>query len=156
MFLYRTSKAMIWGHAYRPKNPVEGKEKMNSFLNKYFERVEPDEQDGTWVTFKVNWKGTVLPNSAWPEHFLKPENKHLRLIMFILMGDRIGFPLGIVFPIPLREPASYEFLKQFRLDTPFKMSAEHFNVVVPIGKKNKYAARKPDAEIAARLNEAIS
>ncbi len=146
---------MIWGHACRPKNPVEAKKKMNSFLDKYFERVEPDVQDGPWLTFKVNWKGTVLPNAAWPEYFLKPGNEHLRLIMFILMGDRIGFPLGIVFPIPLNEPASYHFLKQFSLDTPFKMSAQHFNLVVPIGKQKKYAARKPDAEIAARLNEAI-
>ena len=146
---------MVWGHAYRPKNPVEGKEKMNAFLDAYFERVEPDVQDGTCLTFKVNWKDMILPNVAWPEHFWKPENKHLRLIMFVLMGDRISFPLGILFPIPLTEPASYDFLKQFSLDTPFKMSAQHFNVVVPIGKKNKYAARKPDAEIAARLNEAI-
>ena len=155
MFLYRTSKAMIWGHASRPKNPVQGKEKMNSFLDKYFERVEPDEEDGTWLTFKVNWKSAVLPNAAWPEHFLKPGNTHLRLIMFGFMGDRITFPLGIVFPIPLNEPASYDFLKQFSLDAPFKMSVQHFNVVIPTGSKGKYAARKPDAEIIARLNEVI-
>jgi hypothetical protein len=147
---------MIWGHAYRPKNSVEAQEKMNSFLDKYFERIEPDGRDGTCLTFKVNWKSTVLPNASWPEHFLKPESKHLRLIMFILIGDRISFPLGIVFPIPLNGPASYDFLKRFSLDAPFKMSAQHFNVVVPISKKNKYAARKPDAETAARLNEAIS
>jgi hypothetical protein len=76
--------------------------------------------------------------------------------MFILMPDRIGFPLGIVFPIPVKEAASYEFLKKFSLDTPFNMSPQNFNVVVPVGKKNKYAARKPDAEVAARLNETIS
>jgi hypothetical protein len=35
------------------------------------------------------------------------------------------------------------------------MSAQHFSVVIPVGKKGKYAARKPDAEIIARLNEVI-
>ena len=146
---------MCWGHASRPRAPVEAKEKVTSFIAKYFERIEPDEQDGTWLTFKLNWKSTVLPNAEWPEQFLKPENKHLRLIMFCFTGDRISFPLGILFPIPLNEPASYDFLKQFSSDTPFKMSANHFNVVIPVGKKGRYAARKADAEIVARLNEVI-
>ena len=147
---------MIWGQAYRPKNAAEGKDRMDSFVDKYFERIEPDAHDGTWLTYKLNWKPSVFPNAAWPEHFLKPENKHLRLIMFILMPDRIGFPLGIVFPIALKETASYDFLKQFSSDAPFKMNAQNFNVVVPVGKNQKYAARKPDAEVAARLNEIIS
>jgi hypothetical protein len=145
---------MCWGHASRPEDAVEAK--INSFFDKYFERIEPDEQKGTMLTFKLNWKDSALPNAEWPEQFLKPENKHLRLMMFILMGEQISFPLGIVFPIPLNDPASYDFLKQFSSDTPFKMTAKHFSVVVPIGKKGKYAARKPDAEIAARLDEVFS
>jgi hypothetical protein len=153
MFLYRPPKAMCWGHAARPRDHVEASEKLNSFFDKYFERIEPDEHDGRASTFKLNWKSSAMPNAQWPEQFLKPENKHLRLLMFILMGDRISFPLGIIFPIPLNDPASYDFLKRFGSDTPFKMTAKHFSVVVPIGKKGKHAARKPDAEIAARLNE---
>jgi hypothetical protein len=35
------------------------------------------------------------------------------------------------------------------------MSAKHLSVVLPTGKSGKYAARKPDAETLARLDEAI-
>jgi hypothetical protein len=73
MFLYRTSKAMIWGQAYRPKNAAEGKERMNSFVDKYFERIEADVQDGTWLTYKVNWKPSVLPNG---KQALETDNVH--------------------------------------------------------------------------------
>ncbi len=76
--------------------------------------------------------------------------------MFIPTDDRISFPSGIVFPIPLEEQASYNFLKQFSSETPFKMSAQHSSVVIPIAKKGRYAATKPDAEISARLSEVIS
>lgn len=107
------------------------------------------------MTFKLNWKSSVLPNLEWPQYFLKPENKHLRLMLFIIMGDRISFPLGIIFPIPLNDSASYDFLRRFSADAPFKMSAKHFSAVVPIGKGRKYAARKPGAEITSRLSEVV-
>jgi hypothetical protein len=97
MFLYRPPKAMCWGHAARPKDRLESEQSIDAFFDKYFERIEPDEQKGAMRTFKLNWKSSALPNAEWPEYFLKPENKHLRLIMFILMRDRISFPLGIVF-----------------------------------------------------------
>jgi hypothetical protein len=103
----------------------------------------------------VHWKSSALPTVEWPDQFLKPENQHLRLIMFMLMGDRIIFPLGIVFPISLIDAASYEFLATFNANAPFRMTAKHFSVVVPIGKQGKYRARKPDSEITARLNEVI-
>lgn len=144
---------MCWGHAARPRDAVEANAKINDFFDRYFDRVEPDEHDGPTMTFKLNWKSAVVPNLEWPEYFLKPENKHLRLIMFIIMGERISFPLGIIFPIPLNDSASCDFLRRFSADAPFKMSAKHFSVVVPIGKGRKYAARRPGAEITSRLSE---
>jgi hypothetical protein len=146
---------MTEGEAFRPGDSAQAREKFNSFLDKYFERVEPDEHNGFGMTFTVNWKSKSLPSAESSPHFLK-QNGHLRLITFTLIGDRIGFPSGIVFPIPLKEPASYNFLRQFSSETPFKMSAQHFSIVIPIGKNGRYAARQPDAEILARLNEAIS
>jgi hypothetical protein len=155
IFLYQ-APAMTAGEAYRARDSAQAKEKFNALLDKYFERVEPDEHNGYGMTFKLNWKCAALPNSAWPKQFLKAENGESRLIMFILTEHSISFPSGIVFPIPLKEPTSYNFLKQFSSETPFKMNPQYFSVVIPIGKKGKYAARKPDAEISARLNEVIS
>ena len=155
IFLYRTPD-MTAGEACRPGDSAEAKEKLDSFLDKFFERVEPDKHNELCMTFKLNWKSTALPNAEWPKQFLKAKNGHSRLIKFILIGDRISIPSGIVFPIPLKEPTSYNFLKQFSSETPFKMSTQHFKIAIPIGKKGRYAERKPDAEISARLNEAIS
>lgn len=147
---------MCWGHAARPKDRLESEQRITAFFDKYFERIEPDEQNGATRTFKLNWKSSGLPGAEWPDYFLKPENKHLRLIMFILMGDRISFPLGLVFPLPLGDAASHDYLREFSANAPFKMSARHFSIVLPTGKSGRYAARKPDAEILARLDEALS
>jgi hypothetical protein len=54
-------------------------------------------------------------------------------------------------PMP---PASFEFLRRFSADAPFKMSARHFMVGIT-AKKGKFAWRKPAAEIAAKLEEYI-
>ena len=64
------------------------------------------------------------------------------------------FPKGIVFPISSKEPASFEFIRQFGQATPFKMSSKHFQVGI-IGKTGKLAWRKPADDIAARLQEAL-
>ena len=68
--------------------------------------------------------------------------------------DRVMFPMGIVFPLATTDPPSFEFLKRFSTDAPFKMSAKHFMVGV-IAKNGGFAWRKPDPEIAARLEEFI-
>jgi len=145
---------MAGGEPCRPGDSAQAKERFNSFLDKYFERVEPDEDNELCTIFNLNWKSTALPNAAWPKQFLK-ENGRSRRITFILIQDRISLP-DLVFPIPLKEPASYDFLKQFSSETPFKMRVEYFSVAIPIGKNRRYATRKPDAEMSARLNEAIS
>jgi len=155
IFLYRTPD-MTAGEACRPRDSAEAKEKFHSFLDKYFERVEPDEHNEFGMTFKLNWKSTALPNVKWPKQFLKAKNGHLRVMTFSLFGDRVSFRSGMMFPIPLKEPTSYNVLRQFSSETPFIMNTQHFWVVVPIGKKGRYVARRPDAEISARLNEAIS
>ena len=100
------------------------------------------------------WKSSVLPKVEWPEAFLGPENQKVRQFLFMVMGDRVMFPMGIVFPLSTIEPASFEFLGRFSTDAPFKMSAKHFQVGI-VGKAGSFAWRKPDAEIAAKLEEAI-
>ena len=62
--------------------------------------------------------------------------------------------MGIVFPLSTVESASFEFLKRFSTDAPFKMSAKNFMVGVT-AKNGKFAWRKPDAEILAKLEESV-
>lgn len=102
----------------------------------------------------VAWKSSVLPKVDWPEAFLGPEKQKVRQFLFGVMGDRVMFPMGIVFPLSTIEPASFEFLGRFSADAPFKMSAKHFQVGV-IAKNGSFAWRKPDADIAAKLEEFI-
>jgi hypothetical protein len=139
MFLYRPPKSSCWGHVIRPK----GLPMVNAFFDTFFERAEPD-RDRTRV---FSWKDSILPNTDWPEPFS-------RQIVIFVNGDRLMFPLGLVFPISPGEPASYEFLRGFCAEAPFKMSSKHFLVGV-IGKTGKLAWRKPDADAAARLQQTI-
>ena len=100
------------------------------------------------------WKDSVLPKVEWPDVFLGPDKQKLRQFLFMVMGNRVMFPMGIVFPLSTVEPSSFEFLGRFSADAPFKMSAQHFMVGV-IAKNGSFAWRKPDAEIAAKLEAVI-
>ena len=100
------------------------------------------------------WKPLLLPKIDWPEAFLGPEKQKVRQFLFIVTGDRVMFPMGIVFPLSTIEPASFEFLGRFSADAPFKMSAKYFQVGI-VHKNGSFAWRKPDAEIAAKLEEVI-
>ena len=144
MFVYRPPKGSCWGHA------VKSQQKLDELFEAYFELVEQGHR-GTRV---VIWKASVLPNTDWPEDFLKPEGQRWQQLLFMVTENRLSFPMGIVFPISPQEPASYEFLRQFSQTTPFKMSLKHFQVGVT-GKNGKMAWRKPDATIAARLQEIL-
>jgi len=62
--------------------------------------------------------------------------------------------MGLLFPISVTEPASYEFLRRFSAEAPFKMSHKNFQVGIT-SKNGKLLWRKPDANIAARLQEVI-
>jgi len=106
------------------------------------------------LTFALSWKTSALPKSDWPEEFLKPENEKWQRVLFILTGDRVMFPGGLLIPISPMESASYVFLSRFSTDAPFKMSPKHFQVGI-LGKTGKLAWRKPDADIAARLQEVL-
>ena len=105
-------------------------------------------------TLILTWKDSVLPKVEWPEVFLGPAKQKVRQFLFMVMGDRVMFPMGIVFPLSPVEPASFEFLGRFSTDAPFKMSARHFQVGV-IAKNGSFAWRKPDTAIAAKLAEFI-
>jgi hypothetical protein len=118
--------------------------------------------DPIWLTFRchLDWKVSALPKVEWPEEFLKPDpiNEKLRRQWFrvkLMNRGFIMFLMGIGFPISVNDPASYEFLKRFSTDAPFKMNPKHFQVFTPIGKKGKMAWRKPDAEVRARLDAVI-
>jgi hypothetical protein len=154
MFIYRPSKSMCWGHALRPKDTDwrVAKQRLESFLDMYFEMVERNEDS----KFIVRWKDSVLPNKAWPEEFLTPESQKQQEILFLFLGERVGFPLGLLLPISPQEQSSYEFIRRFSATAPFKMSPKHFTVVIRTGKKGALVDRKPDASIVARLEEVIA
>jgi hypothetical protein len=101
------------------------------------------------------WKSSVLPKIEWPEVFLGPDNQKLRQFLFMVMGNRVMFPMGIVFPISTTEPASFDFLGRFSADVPFEMSAKHFQIGI-IAKNGSFAWRKPDEEIAAKLEKCLA
>jgi len=149
MFVYRPPKGSCWGHSIG-KDPVNAKLKLDAFFEAYFERVDSVSP----TTLVLAWKSSVLPKVEWPEAFQGPENQKVRQFLFGVKGDRVMFPMGIVFPLSTIEPASFEFLGRFSTDAPFKMSAKHFQVGI-VGKAGSFAWRKPDAEIAAKLEEAI-
>ena len=144
---------MCWGHALRPKGEDwrVAKKRLEDFLGKYFETLEHKDDS----KFIVRWKDSVLPNIAWPDEFLTPEFQKRQEILFLFLGERVGFPLGLLIPISPTSLSSYEFIGRFSASAPFKMSSKHFSVVVRIGKKGTLADKKPDAEILARLNEAL-
>ena len=149
MFVYRPPKGSCWGHSIG-KDPAKAKQKLDALFDAYFERVE--QQSPT--TSVVAWKTSVFPKVEWPAAFLGPVNQKVRQFLFMVMGDRVMFPMGIVFPLSPSEPASFEFLGRFSTDAPFKMSAKHFQVGI-VGKSGSFAWRKPDAEIAAKLEQII-
>jgi hypothetical protein len=155
MFSYRPPKSSIWGAAIRYRDPLKAKEKVNAFFATYFERLEPEWDTSRQFNVSLYWNTSRLPNLEWPPELLKPENQKWQRVFFLITGDRISFLNGLLFPISSSAAASYEFLARFAEDAPFKMSAKHFQVDVPLGKKGNFAWRKPDATITARLQEVI-
>jgi hypothetical protein len=150
MFSYRPPKRSSWGHSIGSKDPLEARKELDAFFDTYFERVEPQSSQPLILA----WKSSVLPNIDWPEELLQPESQPFQHVMVVVMGNRVSFPVGILFPISPTEPASYQFLGRFSANAPFKMSPQHFKVGV-LCKNGKVALRKPDAEIAAKLKECI-
>jgi hypothetical protein len=149
MFVYRPPKASVWGHSIG-KDPVKAKLKLDAFIGTYFERVDSVSP----TTLVLAWKSSILPQVEWPEAFQGPEKQKVRQFLFGVMDDRVSFPMGIMFPLSTVEPASFEFLKRFSTDAPFKMSAKHFQVGI-VGKTGSFAWRKPDSGIAAKLEEFV-
>lgn len=149
MFVYRPPKGSCWGHSIG-KDKAKAKQKLDALFDAYFERIEALSP----TTTVVAWKSSVLPQIEWPDTFQGPENHKVRQFLFGVMGDRVMFPMGLVFPLSTTEPASFEFLGRFSADAPFEMSAQHFMVGV-ISKNGSFAWRKPDTEIAAKLEAVI-
>lgn len=152
MLSYRPPKSSCWGHAIRPKDPLKAKQRVNAFFETYFEHLAPEWDTTRQFTLKLNWKSDVLPNIDWPQELLKPENQQWQRVLIIVTGDRISFPLGLMFPILSNEPASYEFLRRFSADAPFKISSKHFQVGI-LCKSGKMVWRKPDTQMAAKLQK---
>jgi hypothetical protein len=149
MFVYRPPKGSCWGHSIG-KDWAKANQKLEALFDAYFERVESQSP----TTLVLAWKSSVLPKVEWPEVFLGPDREKVRQFLFIVRGNRVSFPMGIVFPLSPIEPASFEFLGRFSADVPFKMSAKHFMVGI-VGKKGSFAWRKPDVALAAKLEEFI-
>ena len=149
MFVYRPPKGSCWGHSFG-KDQTTATPKLDAFFNVFFERVE--QQSSTAGV--LAWKDSVLPKVEWPDVFLGADKQKLRQFLYMVMGNRVSFVMGIVFPLSTIEPASFEFLKRFSTDAPFKMSAKHFMVSIT-GKNGKFAWRKPDADVLAKLEQYI-
>jgi len=149
MFVYRPPKGSCWGHSLG-KDQTTAMPMLEAFFDAFFERVE---QQSSTAGVLV-WKDSVLPKVEWPDVFLGPDNQKLRQFLFMVMGSQVSFVMGIVFPLSTHEPASFEFLKRFSAAAPFKMSAKHFMVGVT-AKNGKFAWRKPDTNILAKLEEYV-
>jgi len=120
-------------------------------------------KDPIWLEFEthVAWKESVLPAVQWHPEFEGPpvgEIHPKRTWYQIQLKDRgfIQFLLGVVIPIPVDDPASYVFLRQFCADAPFKINPDKFLVSTPVGNKGKLAFRKPNEEVYQRLVQALS
>jgi hypothetical protein len=128
MFTYRPSKDSIWGHAIRPKDPLKAKLAVNRFFETFFEKQDPEWDTTRQFTLTLSWRASALPCVEWAPEFLTQEGQRWQKVMFIMTGNRISFPLGLTFPISATEPASYEFLRWFSTEAPFRMSPKNFNV----------------------------
>ena len=146
MFNYSVPKSSCWGHVIRPKDPAKAKQRVNAFFETYFERLVPEWDVTRQISQVFSLRTSVLPNVDWQD-FSDPENQG---VFFILTGNRIIFPGGIAFPISSSEPASYEFLRRFVSDAPFRMSPQNFRVRV-LGASGRWAWKKPEGEVAGRL-----
>jgi len=120
-------------------------------------------KDPIWLEFEASaaWKESVLPAVQWHSEFLGPPigDHHLKHTWYrIQLKDRglFQFMLGVLVPIPVDDPASYDFLRQFGGDAPFKINPDKFLVSTPVGKKGGWAFRKPTEEVQQRLNKAFS
>ena len=149
MFVYRPPKGSCWGHSIG-KDKAKAKQKLDVLFDAYFERIESVSP----TTTVVAWKSSILPKIEWADAFLGPEMQKARQFLFGVMDDRVMFAMGIVFPLSTTDPASFEFLTRFSKDAPFKMSAKNFMVGIT-AKNGKFAWRKPDADMAAKLEAAI-
>jgi hypothetical protein len=147
MFSYRPPKSSCWGPFIRPKDPLKAKQRVNAFFEIYFRRLDPEWDATRQLTLTLSWKVSILPN-------VEPPEKLQQQVLFIVTGDRVMFPGGLWIPISSAEPASYEFLRRFSADAPFKMSPKHFQVGI-VGKTGRLAWRKPDEDIAAKLQQVI-
>ena len=149
MFVYRPPKGSCWGHCFG-KDQTTGIPKLEAFFDAYCDRVGLVSP----TTSIVAWKESVLPKVEWADAFLGPEMEKARQFLIGVMGNRVIFAMGIVFPLSTTDPASFAFLKRFSSDAPFRMSAKHFMVGIT-AKNGKFAWRKPDADMAAKLEQFI-
>jgi hypothetical protein len=125
------------------------KEDLEAFLHIYFEPIEKSDD----FTFSLTWKTAALPHIQWPEEYLRPELQRFQRVLMIWMIERVSFPMGLLFPLSVTDPASYEFLGRFNADAPFKMIPKHFKVVMN-GKRGPIL-KKADEATVARLQEFI-
>jgi hypothetical protein len=147
MFKYTVPKSSCWGHVIRPKDPLKAKQRVNAFFETYFEKLVPEWDMSRQLTFVLRWKTSILPNVDWADDFSKSEHQK---VFFILTGNRISFMGGIPIPISSSEPASYDFLKRFVSDAPFRMNPKNFRVRLS-NKSGRSSWQKPEGEIAAKL-----
>jgi hypothetical protein len=153
MFSYRPPKGSCWGHAIRGKDLQSATDHLHRFLATYFEPIQPD-GDAYDFSCLLRWRESMLPNVDWPAELDAASRESLCMVT-LGGGSRIGFPGGLLIPLSPAEPSSYEFLRRFAADAPFKMSAKHFSVGSPSGGKSIVRWGKADGEVLWRLQGVI-
>jgi hypothetical protein len=146
MFYYSVSKSSCWGHVIRPKDPLKAKQRVNTFFATYFEPLVPEWDATRQISIVLGWRAGVLPSVEWTDDLSKSENQKM---LFVLTGDRVMMG-GIAFPISSSSPDSYDFLRQFVSDAPFRMSPQNLRVRV-LGTSGRWSWKKPTGETAERL-----
>lgn len=106
-------------------------------------------KDPIWLEFEafVAWRESILPAVQWLPEFERPpigyfHPKHSWYQIRLKDRGLIQFMNGVVIPIPVDNPASYVFLRQFCAEAPFKITSKRFLVSTPVGKKGKMGFSK--------------
>jgi len=152
MFRYSPPKGSCWGHAIRGRDLRSATEHLHKFFADYFEPIVRN-GDAHDFSCTLKWKDGVLPRDGLTVELLQLPAGLCGVTLG--GGSRIAFLGGLIIPISPTEQSSYEFIRRFAGDAPFKMSAKHFSLWRPPLGKGTLRWKKAEGEVLARLQAVI-